>query len=99
MGDTAQAMQQRLTTLGLELALDSNEPPDHLAIELEYLYHLLATAWTQNNGSLESQARHFARNTLADWLPRFRQALADGDGHPAYVASAELVEAVVGRLA
>lgn len=98
MGDTAQAMQRRLNNLGLELALDSNEPPDHLAIELEYLYHLLATAWTGADPAMERQARDFAR-ALAVWLPRFRQALADGDGHPAYVAAADLVEAVIGKLA
>jgi TorA-specific chaperone len=99
MGDTAQAMQRRLNNLGLELALDSNEPPDHLAIELEYLYHLLATAWTQNDPATEFRARAFARNTLGDWLPRFRQALADGDGHDAYVAAVDLVAAVIGKLA
>ena len=99
MGETERAMQRRLAYLGLELAQDSNEPLDHLAIELEYLYHLLATAWTRNDPDYESQARSFVQNTLAQWLPRFRQALADGNGHPAYVAAVELTEAVIGKLA
>ena len=99
MGETVRAMQRRLAYLGLELALDSNEPLDHLVIELEYLYHLLATAWTRKEFDYESQARSFVQHTLAQWLPRFRQALVDGNGHPAYVASAELTEAVIGKLA
>lgn len=99
MGDTALDMQHRLQALGLEIALESNEPPDHLSIELEYLYHLLATAWTRNNPDFEAQGRDFARSVLAPWLPQFRLAMLDGDAHGAFVAALDVVAAVVDRLA
>ncbi|MDD3312083.1 molecular chaperone TorD family protein [Pseudodesulfovibrio sp.] len=99
MAAPALDMQRRLDAAGLALGLDSNEPPDHLAIELELLYHLLASSWTQNQPGLEPQARAFATQTLAAWLPRFITALENGDAHPAYTAAAELAEAVAEALA
>jgi len=99
MGATALAMQRRLDAAGLAVDLGSNEPPDHLAVELEFLYHLLASSWSQNQPDLELQAHAFADETLADWLPRLSKALRDGNAHPAYIAAAELAEAVAAALA
>ena len=92
MGPSAQDMRQRLDAHGLTLDLPSNEPPDHIAVELELLYHLLATAWT-SGPELEAEARSFAAD-ITPWLGRFRHALENGDAHPAYVATAELALAV-----
>lgn len=99
MGEPALAMQRRLDALGLAGNLGSNEPPDHLALELEYLYHLLATAWTGEDAAREDAARAFAAGTLAPWLVRFHRALVAGDAHPAYAAAAELARAVIEPLA
>ena len=41
MGPSAVAMQKRLESEGLSLADQLSEPPDHLSVELEYLYYLL----------------------------------------------------------
>ncbi len=99
MGDAALSMRSRLGKCGLEIALDSNEPPDHLAIELEYLYHLLATAWTDNNPAQETKARAFARLEMLPWVRRFRQALVKGEPHSAYLASADLAVAALEAVA
>jgi len=98
MGQPAHDMQQRLAAHSLALDLPSNEPPDHAAIELELLYHLLATAWTGNRPELESEAQTFAR-TITPWLGRFHAALENGNAHPAYLAAAELALAVARELA
>jgi TorA-specific chaperone len=45
MGAPAAAMKQRLREKGLSIGSDIHEPPDHISIELEYLYFLLEKGW------------------------------------------------------
>lgn len=98
MGDSALSMQSRLNECDLEVSLDSNEPPDHLSLELEYLYHLLATAWTDNNSGLETKARDFARHEMLPWVKRFHESLVSGTPHPVYDHAARLAEEVLQRI-
>ncbi|ADU64177.1 MAG: molecular chaperone TorD family protein [Pseudodesulfovibrio sp.] len=91
MGQSALAMRQRLADAGLEIHGPANEPPDHLAVELEYLYHLLATAWAQNEGQSEASGLAFAREVMRPWVGRFARALESGRPHPIYAASAGLL--------
>lgn len=95
MGDSALSMRSRLNQCGLEVALESNEPPDHISLELEYLYHLLATAWTENNPALEAMGREFARLDMLPWVRRFRTALIKGAPHPVYANTADFTVAVL----
>ena len=97
MGPPARDMQRRLAAHGLALGLASNEPPDHIAVELELLYHLLATAWT-GQPALEAEAREFAAG-IAPWLGRFGDAMEKGEAHPAYTAAADLALAVAEAVA
>ncbi|QJB55952.1 molecular chaperone TorD family protein [Pseudodesulfovibrio sp. zrk46] len=99
MGDTALAMQERLNECGLELSLDSNEPPDHVALELEYLYHLLVTAWTEDRSELEQTAIDFARIEMLPWMLRFQEALSKGEPNAVYVAATSHALAVLKKLA
>lgn len=98
MGDSALSMQSRLNAAGLEISLDSNEPPDHLSIELEYLYHQLSTAWTTNTPSLEAKAREFARCDMLPWVRRFNEAIAQGEPHPVFLNAAKLTEAILQQI-
>ena len=75
MGTPAVDMQQRLAALGLALDHDSNEPPDHLAIELEYLYFLLHRVWVEKVPESLPEAVAFAETELLDWVPRFEARL------------------------
>lgn len=87
MGDAALAMQQRLNEAGLEVDLPSNEPPDHLSLELEYLYHLLVRGWAEDRADLEAQGRAFAGDMLS-WVRLFDAQLAEGVPHPVFRAAA-----------
>jgi TorA-specific chaperone len=89
MGDSALAMRDRLSEAGLEVSLPSNEPPDHLALELEYLFHLCAEEWTSDPARAKEAAR-FAEDVMAPWVARFREALAQAAPAPAYLAAADL---------
>lgn len=99
MGQSALAMRQRLADAGLEVTGPTNEPPDHLAVELEYLYHLLATAWARNDGQAEALGLAFAREVLRPWVGRFVQALERGRPHPVYAAAAALLLGLLDSLA
>ena len=94
MGDAALAMQHRLSEAGLEVDLPSNEPPDHLSLELEYLYHLLAHGWAEDRSDLEKQGRAFAGDMLA-WGRRFDARLADGHPHAVFAAATRCMVAVL----
>jgi len=98
MGDSALSMRSRLNECGLEIALDSNEPPDHISIELEYLYYLFATAWAEEDVVLEVKAREFTRLEMVPWIRRFRDKLAQGEPHPVYLNTADLTVALLKEL-
>ncbi|WP_207262745.1 molecular chaperone TorD family protein [Desulfovibrio sp. Huiquan2017] len=98
MGASSLAMRDRLTEVGLEVGSMSNEPPDHLSLELEYLFHLCSKGWTDEPGAAEQGAR-FAGEVMLPWVSRFREALAAagteaGPGQ-VYLAGADLVLALL----
>jgi TorA maturation chaperone TorD len=77
MGEPALAMQERFQSKGLSLAEDIGEPPDHLSIELEYLYFLLKKGWADNNNQLVDEAASFASETMLPWVMKLLQALGE----------------------
>ncbi|WP_319582388.1 molecular chaperone TorD family protein [uncultured Pseudodesulfovibrio sp.] len=97
MGQSALAMRDRLTEAGLEISLDSNEPPDHLALELEYLFHLCAEGWT-NDPALADKAILFAAKDMTPWVARFREALAGAAPDPVYLAGADTTLTLLSKL-
>jgi TorA-specific chaperone len=106
MGESALSMRRRLAEAGLEQAGSSNEPPDHLAVELEYLYHLLATGWTGDDSgdapepeaAAEAAGIAFASEVMLPWVGRFAAALDAGQPHPAYASCANLLLALLREL-
>ena len=77
MGEPALAMQDRFRSQGLSLADDMREPPDHLSIELEYLYFLLRKGWADNDNQLLKEASSFAAAIMLPWVMMLQQALAE----------------------
>jgi TorA-specific chaperone len=98
MGQSALAMRDRLAEAGLEISLPSNEPPDHLALELEYLFHLCAEGWT-NDPALAEKAALFADEVMLPWVGRFRDRLTGADPDPVYPAAADAVLALLRAVA
>ncbi len=95
MGPPAVRMQQRLADAGLVRATGAVEPPDHLAVELEYLYFLVVSGTT----AFMHKAVLFARTELSAWIGPFKDRLARAPDARPYDAGAVLVSAVVGALA
>lgn len=97
MGQSALDMRDRLAAAGLSVSLDSNEPPDHLTLELEYLYHLCSEGWA-GNPALADQAQSFAAEVMLPWVRRFRDSLAGADPHPVYLRAADVAVALLERV-
>lgn len=76
MGEPALDMRERFASKGLSLAEDIGEPPDHLSIELEYLYFLLEKGWTEKDARILGEASLFASEIMLPWIGKFQQRLA-----------------------
>ncbi|MBI4763331.1 MAG: molecular chaperone TorD family protein [Deltaproteobacteria bacterium] len=76
MGEPALAMQLRYLSKGLSLAEDIGEPPDHLSIELEYLYFLLEKGWAEKDDLLLEEAFSFSSGIMLPWVMNLKHRLA-----------------------
>jgi TorA maturation chaperone TorD len=77
MGTAAVRMGKRLVDLGISIGDDIGEPPDHLAIELEVLYYLLARADGPDDRTHIAQASDFASEFMIPWVNMLCQRLID----------------------
>jgi TorA maturation chaperone TorD len=64
MGRAAAEMKGRLEAKGLSISENIQEPPDHLSIELEYLYFLLDKGWREGD------------ETMLPWMSKMEERLA-----------------------
>ena len=76
MGSSATMMKQLFESKGLSLGNDVHEPPDHLSIELEYLYFLLEKGWSEDNTVLLSEAASFADEVMLPWVTYLQTRIA-----------------------
>lgn len=93
LGPAAQSFLRELREAGMEPPEDSRLPADHVALELEYLAHLLLGAeeargagrW-EAAGALSDRARGFVEDRLAGWLPAFLGRLERGAPRSPYTS-------------
>ena len=76
MGRAAAEMRERFEAKGLSVADTIKETPDHLAIEVEYLYFLLDKGWREPDQALLAEAAEFAAETMLQWVSVFEEKLA-----------------------
>jgi TorA maturation chaperone TorD len=75
MGEPAIRMKRCLEAKGLAIDTRLSEPPDHLAIELEYLYFLLEKGWVDIDGAFIAEAASFATEIMFPWVTKFHDRL------------------------
>jgi TorA-specific chaperone len=100
MGRAAAEMKERFETKNLSVADTIQEPPDHLSIELEYLYFLLDKGWREEDNALVAEAAEFASDTMLPWISKLSEKLASEEKCRYYpLMAAVLVEVlnVIGR--
>ena len=98
MGRAALDMRRRLERRGLDLCDSLHEPPDHLSIELEYLYFLLEKGWRENDESLLREAAEFSSAVMLPWLREFNRRLAAETDCRFYPLAASLLLHVLSEL-
>ena len=76
MGRAATEMKKRFEAQGLSVADNIQEPPDHLSIELEYLYFLLDRGWRDQNSGVIGEGSAFASNVMLPWVSELSEKLA-----------------------
>lgn len=97
MGPAADAMLARLTQAGFTVHESLGLPPDHLAIQIEYLMTLFPEFDSGPDGA--DQAAGFARDVLLDWLDPLIQRLKAAHGHPFFLLCAVVLAAALRCLA
>ena len=75
MGAAAVMMKERLAAVGLSLGKHIHEPPDHLSVELEYLYFLLSKGWADDDASMITEAARFASTHMLPWVFQLHKRL------------------------
>ena len=79
MGEAAVKMKNRFLSRGLSMENLVNEPPDHLAIELEYLFFLLQETGLDLNDNpdkfVSDETASFAAQTMLPWVTIFNNRL------------------------
>ena len=76
MGRAAAEMKERFEAKDLTVADTIQEPPDHLSIELEYLYFLLDKGWREEDEALVAKAAEFASDIMLPWISKLSKKLA-----------------------
>lgn len=95
MGPPALVMRERLAAVGLTLSGITQEPPDHLAVELEYLYFLLDKGWTHSDAAYTAEAADFIETELGTWIDPFTERVAQAPDPALFAPAAVLTKTVI----
>jgi len=106
MGDSTMEVARWYRREGVAIAV--GEPPDHIAIELEFLSFLARNEALAASGGLDAEAERcrqlqarFLTTLLQPWVPAFCAAIRAGTANRFYRALADCLEegiAAIGRL-
>lgn len=98
MGEPALRMSHRFESKGLSLDSIIHEPPDHLAIELEYLYFLLSKGREDQDAALIAEAGSFAAKTMLPWVSKLQKQIASHTPEHFYFFLISILTAILYRI-
>lgn len=94
MGDSTLEVRRFYQEAGL--SVDVDEPPDHVVIELEFLYYLtaceasaLAEGRAEEEAGFRATQSRFFFTCLRPWIDEFCRAIRTGTANPFYLALAD----------
>ena len=99
MGEPAVAMKQRFQEKGLSIGSDIHEPPDHISIELEYLYFLLEKGWRESDFRLIDEATAFAAQIMLPWVSKLQNRLTEEDQCRLYPLVVSILLSILDQIA
>ena len=73
----------------------THDPPDHLAVELEFLYFLLTKGWIEHHEACATEAVSFASTTMLPWVNALRERLRSREPSGFYAWLISLIIAVL----
>ena len=91
MGNVSLEVEQAYADAGLEPGPGPREAPDHVAIELEFMYYLAYQESTTGEATWLYRQRRYWTSHLGCWLPKFAELIADAQSHGFYSRLAELL--------
>ncbi|MCX8118463.1 MAG: molecular chaperone TorD family protein [Desulfobacterota bacterium] len=105
MGDSTLEVLRQYEEAGLVLEEGLKEPPDHIAIELEFMYYLLYKEAEAREDSEREKANafretreRFFKKLLNPWVPIFCEKIKESTDHPFYVALSNCLTTFVSRV-
>jgi len=101
-GEETSVVKKFMAAAGFELDEASNDIPDHISVELEFLCHLSekeAEAWQADDHEAAAAAlgwqHRFVSNNIGKWVGRFCRAVEDSAESPFYAQFAKLLRRFV----
>lgn len=101
-GEFTVQVQQAYHDAGFTLSPETNQIPDHLAVELEFVSHLAneeADRWEESlieeAKALKERQKHFLEEHLGAWAVQFVSLLKQETSHTYFTFLAEMLETVV----
>jgi TorA-specific chaperone len=95
MGEPAIEMKSRFKSKELSISNELHEPPDHISIELEYLFFLLSNGWSDGDEDLINEAATFAAEVMLPWISEFQARLAVEKECRFYPLMASILKAIL----
>ncbi|MED4354481.1 molecular chaperone TorD family protein [Schinkia azotoformans] len=77
MGQSTIDTLQYYKEAGLEIKEDFHELPDHIAVELEFVYYLIYKYLEENDEKYLSSQQKFVEKILNNWVPSFAKLIKE----------------------
>jgi len=94
MGEVSRAVSRAYAEAGLGPAADAHQVPDHVSLELEFMYYIAFEECTTGDSGWTQRRRRFWQEHLGTWLPVFGERIRAASVHPFYDAAARLLSAL-----
>jgi putative dimethyl sulfoxide reductase chaperone len=91
MGDVSMSVARAYAEAGLGPGKGPREAPDHIALEMEFVYYLTHQFVTTGDQKWRGIRQHFLTSHLNRWTPSLSDAIRKADEHPFYNALASLL--------
>ena len=95
MGASAIEMANRYEAAGLSLSKDIKEPPDHISLELEYLYFLQGGLETAEKESFQAEINEYISVFMLPWINTFLECIKSTNNELIYPQMTAILVAVL----
>jgi len=95
MNKPALEMAALLEQAGMDLGSGVGEPPDHLCIELEYLFFLLNQPLVRSDPELSEYIQIFIQEFMLPWIEKFEQQIPDAGVQVFFSHSAQAMKTLL----